>query len=59
MMAKSGKIQDAATAALSAIEEALDLGAPPAPTEPGSEPADNNDKAETSVARGNRGTQIR
>ncbi len=27
-MAKSGKIQDAAAAALSAIEEALDLGAP-------------------------------
>ena len=26
-MAKSGKIQDAASAALSAIEEALDLGA--------------------------------
>jgi hypothetical protein len=28
-MSKSGKIQDAASAALSAIEEALDLGAPP------------------------------
>ncbi len=29
-MAKSGKIQDAASAALTAIEEALDLGVPPA-----------------------------
>jgi hypothetical protein len=28
-MATSGKIQDAASAALTAIEEALDIGAPP------------------------------
>jgi hypothetical protein len=33
MMAKSGKIEDAASAALSAIEEALDLNAPLEPTE--------------------------
>ena len=45
MMAKSGKIQDAATAALSAIEEALDLGAPPAPTENAKE-SPEGDKAE-------------
>ena len=40
-MAKSGKIEDAAAAALSAIEEALDLNAPPSAPEPSENPKKN------------------
>ena len=48
-MSKSGKIQDAATAALSAIEEALDLSAPPESTEGVKEPPSDT-KDDTSAA---------
>jgi hypothetical protein len=47
-MAKSGKVQDAAAAALTAIEEALDLNAPAEPAEPAAPAATASPKAEAS-----------